>query len=190
MPQQSLPKPEQTSQAMHQILTNPTISNTENSQCNQEFQPDAIPYDIQSDSSQPSKLFESLSQHFPFRVSQKQISATSFGRLERLMPPSAFHSKYVLPKKNLAELGTEYKRENSFGIINNAASRTIEKNTYGNKNVFKDQVFEVPENRPVSWKEKYVSFTSFCSFINIIRFNTFSISFSTHEIVFVVLVPR
>ena len=181
MPQQSLPKPEQTSQAMHQILINPTISNTENSQCNQEFQSDAIPYDIQSDSSQPSKLFESGSQHFPhFHESGKQISAASPGRLERLMPPSAFHSNYVLPKKNLAELGTEYKRENSFGIINNAASRIIEKNTYGNKSVSKDQVFEVPENRPVSWKEKYVSFTSFYSFINIIRFNTFSISFSTH----------
>ena len=82
------------------VQPNPAISNTRNTQCSRFFQCDAITYDIQRDSSQPSKLFESPSGYSPrFPESKKYISAVSSGRSEHLVIRSAFYSNSVVPQK-------------------------------------------------------------------------------------------
>ena len=163
--QQSLTKHEQRNQAMHEALPNPAISNTENAQRSQEFQCNSIMYDIQPDSSQPSKLFESPSGYSPrFLESQKNIRAASSGGSKHLIIPSAFHSNSVAPEKSPRELQAEYKKPNLFGDKNNDASRTMEKDTYRKKNLSQYQVSEVRDlpmeashrNCSASWKEKYV----------------------------------
>ena len=166
-----MPEHEQRDQAMHQTPANPAISKTENDQLRKEIQSGAMTYDMEIDSSQLSKFFESPLTYSPrFPVSKKEVSAASSGRLEYLKTPSTFHSNhafYSKHDKNAAQLETEYRTPNSFGTNRNVASRAMEKNTYKDK-----QVSEIPdlppedehENRPLLLKERFVYFMSFILF--------------------------